>query len=223
MKQKSGLRKIIGLSGAGSKASVLDVACGPGFTSYAFAKSCERVVGVDITDAFLEQARDGAMERGLRNIEFVKRDVEGLGFEDDSFDVCISRAAFHHFLHPFEVLCEINRVTKPGGKIMVLGMVGSEDVKKASLHNRMEILCDPAHVRALSVSEFERFLGRWALKSATMKKSLTKYSVAQWLDHGGPTEKDEVEGNSGDFEYVFTEGLSRLGGLGEGWGVTLWS
>ncbi len=56
--------KLAELVGLRSTDRVLDVACGPGFLTCAFAARCAEAVGVDATDALLDIARANARERG---------------------------------------------------------------------------------------------------------------------------------------------------------------
>ena len=79
---------------------VLEVACGPGFLTLAFAERCRQCVGLDLTDAPLVIAEKNRRERGLSNARFQSGDAERLPFEDGDFDVVVCRYAFHHFETP---------------------------------------------------------------------------------------------------------------------------
>ena len=127
----AGLLGLVALSGAQRTERVLDVACGPGFLTMAFATRCASAFGLDATDAFLERARAEAASRGLANIEFRAGDAERLPFPDASFDVVSCRAAFHHFARPERVLGEIKRVLAANGRIVVADMIATEDPMKA--------------------------------------------------------------------------------------------
>jgi ubiquinone/menaquinone biosynthesis C-methylase UbiE len=94
------LEFLAGISGVGPEDRVLDVACGPGFMTMAFAERAARVVGIDITDRFLESARAEAARRGLTNVTFLQGNVENLHFGPGSFRIALCRFAFHHFPGP---------------------------------------------------------------------------------------------------------------------------
>src|SRR5688572_5378739 len=72
------LGKAVALTGVQSEHRVLDVACGPGFLTMAFARRCAEAVGLDATSVFLSLAREEAERRGLRNIQFHEGDAERL-------------------------------------------------------------------------------------------------------------------------------------------------
>src|SRR5689334_22455048 len=95
---------LVGLCGARPEHRVLDVACGPGFLTMAFAAVCRSAVGVDATEELLARARSEARARGLSNVEFRSGDAYELAWAAGAFDVAACRAAFHHFVDPPAVL-----------------------------------------------------------------------------------------------------------------------
>lgn len=183
---EAGLRGLVALSGAQPGHAALDVACGPGFLTMAFAARCASAVGFDATDAFLERARAEAARRGVTNLSFRAGDAEELPFADASFDIVSCRAAFHHFARPARVLAEMVRVLAPDGRILVADLVASEDPEKAAYQDRIERLCDPSHARALPESELARLFADVGLEFVARPRSSLHYSVEEWLDHGGP-------------------------------------
>jgi len=183
-----GLEALVGLSGATSTDRSLDVACGPGFLTLAFARRCAEATGFDATDAFLDLARAEAEARGLRNVGFEHGDAERLPFADSSFEVVSCRAAFHHFPRPGQVLAEMIRVVTPGGRILVADLLGSEDADQAELHDRIERLCDPTHVRALPESEFARLATDAGLTTVHQVRSTLDHDLDEWMTHGAPGE-----------------------------------
>jgi ubiquinone/menaquinone biosynthesis C-methylase UbiE len=63
----------------------------------------------------LRRARAEAKRRDLDQIEFIEADVEGLPFDDASFDLCVSYTGLHCFPDPAAAVSEIARVLRPGG------------------------------------------------------------------------------------------------------------
>ena len=186
-------RQLAGLCGAGPKDRALDVACGPGFLTMALAETCGSVVGVDATEALLERARAEAARRGLVNVEFRAGDASALEQEDASFDIVVSRAAFHHFEHPSRVLAEMKRVARPEGRLLIADLIGNEDARGAAYHDAIERLCDPTHVRALPASEFERMFGQAGLTITFRAETKIDWQVETWMAHGGPEPAAEHE------------------------------
>ncbi len=133
--------------------TVLDLACGSGVVSCAFAKHAKHVTGVDITEMMLLQAQNLQFNKGLSNITWVLDDVLPLKFEDESFSLVVTRFSFHHFLEPEKVFAEMLRVCRPGGRVMVIDVALPSE--KVEAYDRMELIRDSSHVGALTLGRFE--------------------------------------------------------------------
>lgn len=155
MRDKRALELLLTSTSACSEDTVLDVACGPGIVVCAFAEITRHATGVDLVPAMIEQARSLQRERGLKNVSWKVADVSILPYADDSFSIVTSRYAFHHLEHPRNVLSEMKRVCKPGGKVALVDVLASADPGKAECFNQMEKLRDPSHIRVLPLAEME--------------------------------------------------------------------
>ena len=161
IKDEAALKLVIDFSGAGPNDTVLDVACGPGILACAFARVAKHVTGIDITPAMLERARQLQQERSLTNLTWQQGDVLPLPYPDATFTIVTSRFAFHHFLDPKAVLAEMARVCAPGGTALVIDSAPAPD--KADAFNRMEVVRDPSHVRAMPEAELTQMFTRVGL------------------------------------------------------------
>jgi len=153
IKDEAALTLVIDFSGAGPNDTVLDVACGPGILACAFARVAKHVTGIDITPAMLDRARQLQQECSLTNVTWQQGDVLPLPYADASFTVVTSRFAFHHFLDPRAVIAEMTRVCAPGGTVLVIDSAPAPD--KADAFNRMELVRDPSHTRAMPEVELK--------------------------------------------------------------------
>ena len=91
---------------------VLDVGTGPGLVAAAAAERGAHVIGIDFSDAMLEEAR-----RRCPRLEFQKADAEALPFEDASFNAVVGNFVLHHLGRPERFLCEAFRVLREGGRL----------------------------------------------------------------------------------------------------------
>ena len=141
-------------AGIGPQDTILDVACGPGLLACAFAGTPATSPGIDLTPAMIEQARALQRSEGLANLTWHVGDVASLPFPDGSFSVAFTRYSFHHLLDPAGVLAEMVRVTRPGGRVVVVDVYTSSP-EQAEAYNHVERLRDPSHVRALGLDELD--------------------------------------------------------------------
>jgi SAM-dependent methyltransferase len=95
---------------------ILDLATGTGWTSRLVARHGANVVGVDIAEDLLAEARAKARAANLV-IEYGTGDAEGLPFEDGSFDAVVSTFGVMFASRPEAAAAELARVTKPGGRL----------------------------------------------------------------------------------------------------------
>jgi ubiquinone/menaquinone biosynthesis C-methylase UbiE len=150
---ENALRLLVEFSDAGPRDRVLDVACGGGLVVCAFAQVVQHATGIDVTPAMLDRSRALARDKGMSNVSWKQGDVESLPYPDGAFTIVVSRFTFHHFQNPLAVLEEMVRVCAPGGRVVVADVAVSADAAKAAQFNRMEILRDPSHVRAMPAGE----------------------------------------------------------------------
>ncbi|MDQ3918981.1 MAG: class I SAM-dependent methyltransferase, partial [Acidobacteriota bacterium] len=112
---------LLGLGGAGGrKLRILDLGCGNGIASYAFASRGHRVTALDPDpSADVGLAAAARLSKGVPGeIETVRSFAESLPFADASFDVVYERQALHHFRDLRAGLAECARVLKPGGRLL---------------------------------------------------------------------------------------------------------
>jgi ubiquinone/menaquinone biosynthesis C-methylase UbiE len=99
------------------KLKILDVGTGPGVFATLMAKAGHDVVGVDISDKMLEEARQNSSDHGVHP-EFIRMDSDHLDFPDGTFDMIINRNVFWIMPDPMAVYREWFRVLKSGGRIV---------------------------------------------------------------------------------------------------------
>lgn len=99
----------------------LDYACGNGFNAIKAAKAgAELAIGIDISNVSIENARKFANEKGVSdNTYFVQGDCENTSLPDECIDVCICSGMLHH-LDLSYAFCELRRILKAGGVILVI-------------------------------------------------------------------------------------------------------
>lgn len=102
----------------GAAPRVLDLGCGPGFAAIELLKARPdaRIVGLDLAPLMLREAR----RRLGRGFPLVRADAAVLPFGDTSFDVAIGHSFLYLVDRPAEVLAEVRRVLRPGGRLVLM-------------------------------------------------------------------------------------------------------
>jgi ubiquinone/menaquinone biosynthesis C-methylase UbiE len=176
------IHRLVAAARLTGKERVLDVATGPGYIAEAFAGAAREVIGIDLTGAMLSIATERTKERGISNVSFRTGDAQNIPFENGTFDVVVCRLALHHVKQPLQVVCEMARVTRTGGTVLVEDIYGSEHPDRAAYQDRWEILRDPSHVRALPLSELLQMFRDAGLETNTLTtaEDLTP-DVERWM------------------------------------------
>jgi len=85
--------------------SVLDIGCNAGFHSFEMKRrGAERVVGIDLTEHYLNQARFAAGVLGWPDIEFRRMSVYDVGALRERFDLVLFMGTVYHLRHPLLAL-----------------------------------------------------------------------------------------------------------------------
>lgn len=118
-------RSINGLEGAGEwhvlkglmpelrDKSVLDLGCGYGWHClFAREEQASSVIGVDISEKMLQQAREQTNDPA---ISYVQLPIEDIQFENEQFDVVISSLAFHYIQSFADICKKVHAYLKPCG------------------------------------------------------------------------------------------------------------
>lgn len=98
---------------------VLDFGCGPGGFMAVAAPLCKEIVGVDISQGFVDAGQDTIDRYQIKNAKVQHVEPEVLPYADASFDAVIIVDVIHHLEDIDTILKEVWRVIKPGGKIIV--------------------------------------------------------------------------------------------------------
>lgn len=136
--------------GVEAGATVLDVGCGTGIALREIADLVGRhgtVVGLDPSTAMLEHARerlDGVPAR----VELVQGTATSTGLERDRFDAVRTERVLMHVFDPVEALAELARVTRPGGRVVLV----EPD------HRRLALDTDAPDVWVRAMTAFGRML-----------------------------------------------------------------
>lgn len=105
---------------AGEPVRIVDVGCGAGWSTIAMASAFPNaeVVGFDLDDASIADARRNAASAGVGHVTFEVHD--GAQLPDGQFDLVTVFEAIHDLSQPVAVLSELRRLRAPGGYVLVM-------------------------------------------------------------------------------------------------------
>jgi SAM-dependent methyltransferase len=159
----------------------LDVGTGAGALAIALAPIVREVVGVDPVPELLELAR----ERGMANTEFVEADGTELPFPDGGFDLAGTHRTLHHIARPELVVAELARVTRAGGRVLVVDQVAPDDPSEAAALHEFETVRDSSHERLLTDAELRELFAANGLAVLRERREEARRELAGYLDLAG--------------------------------------
>jgi ubiquinone/menaquinone biosynthesis C-methylase UbiE len=163
---------------ARSDERVVDVGTGAGALALALAPLVEEVVGVDRVPELLERAR----ERAPDNATFVEGDAEHLPFDAESFDLSCTLRTLHHVPRPELVLAELVRVTRRGGRLLVVDQIAPVDPLVALTVDRFERARDPGHTRLLPDIDLRQLFEANGLVLVRDRRQIERRPLDAYLD-----------------------------------------
>jgi SAM-dependent methyltransferase len=164
--------------------SWLEMACGPGLISRAMSGKVGSVVGLDLTEAMLAEAKRKAREEGIQNVSFVLGDAASVDFEDASFDGAITRFSFHHIPAPWRVMGEMARVVRLGGWVVVSDFIADPDRDVYAAVEEIERLRDPSHWSCLTAAQLRAIGDPFGLELESERLVPFDLDYDDWLRRG---------------------------------------
>ncbi len=167
-------------------ATVLDIGCNGGFYSIQMKRrGAERVLGIDIDDRYLNQARYAASTLGL-DIEFQKGSVYDVDKVDGQFDFVIFMGVLYHLRYPLYALDKV--VKKVRGKLLFQTMIrGSENVREWETNYHFwnkEIFEAPEWPRMYFVeNSYSNDYTNWWIPNRAAAEGMLRSSGLEILDH----------------------------------------
>jgi ubiquinone/menaquinone biosynthesis C-methylase UbiE len=165
----------------GGDERAIDVGCGAGALALALAPIVREVIGVDRVPELLELAR----ERAPGNAQFVEGDATSLPFEDASFDLAGTIRTLHHVRRPELVVAELARVTRLGGRVLVIDQLAPIDPLDAYPIDRFERARDASHARLLPDVDLRQLFEANDLALLRSRQEEEHRELGAYLDQAG--------------------------------------
>jgi phosphatidylethanolamine/phosphatidyl-N-methylethanolamine N-methyltransferase len=146
---------------------ILEVGVGTGINVALYPKSCH-VTGIDLSDSMLEKARKRVARLGVRHVRLLQMDAAALKFPENSFDIVYAPYLISVVPDPVQVACEMYRVCRRGGRIILLNHFRSPN----AVLSLVERVISPmtVHVGFKSDLDLPAFLAQASLRPESIEK-----------------------------------------------------
>ena len=146
---------------------ILEVGVGTGINISLYPTNCH-ITGIDLSTPMLEKARERVAREDLRNVRLLEMDAAKLTFADDAFDIVYAPYLVSVVPDPVQVVREMRRVCRPGGKIIILNHFRSAN----PILSRMERAISPftVHIGFKSDLDLPGFLAQAELQPISIEK-----------------------------------------------------
>jgi len=169
--------------------TVVDLGSGAGndaFVARAIVGATGKVIGIDMTEAMINKARENADKLGFNNVEFRLGDIEQIPMAADRADVVISNCVLNLLPDKGQAFAEMFRIIKPGGHFSVSDVVLRGELPAPLRHDAE--MYDGCVSGAIQIDEYLRMLADVGFRNITVQKekriSLPQDTLLQYLTPG---------------------------------------
>jgi SAM-dependent methyltransferase len=146
---------------------VLDIACGEGYGSNLLAGCAKSVVGVDVA---ADSVAHAAAKYRRHNLRYAHGSATAVPLPDAAVDLVVSFETIEHLREHDEMLSELRRVLRPGGRVII----SSPDRR---YYSEAAGYTNPFHLRELSCEEFRELIARFFPHSRLFRQRIVKGSL----------------------------------------------
>jgi len=121
----------------------------------------------------------------LPNAEFVEGDGAALPFPDGAFDLTGTLRTLHHVDGSERIVAELARVTRAGGRVLVVDQLAPADRDEAAALHEFETARDPSHARLLTDGELQELFAANRLSLLRERREEERRELTAYLDLAG--------------------------------------
>lgn len=150
------LSALMGLLEDGNYRKILDIGTGTGYLAFPLAErfSAATVYGIDIAETIIEKNKETVKEKAIPNLIFQAFDGLKYPFEEESFDLIVTRYAFHHFPNVVDAIQQMNKLLVKGGMVLVSDPMRNDKDVNGRIDEYMRVKKD-GHIQFYSANELD--------------------------------------------------------------------
>ncbi len=173
---KKHLKAILEFLPIKSGMKILDLGTGSGYLSFAIAEKFPNsfIIGLDIVEKALETNRAKAKKENVKNISFITYDGINFPFDENEFDIVVSRYALHHFPDIQGSILEISRVLKSGGFLFISDPTPNIGDTSKFVDEYMQLKKD-GHIKFYTKNEWKQICTEAGMKYVESFNSLIRF------------------------------------------------
>lgn len=137
--------------------SILELGAGTGSLSLSLSPYCREIDAIDYSEHMIRKAWENKSFSRFQNVNFMLSSAEHIQCKDNSYDIVILSNTMHVLDHPQEVMAEIKRVLKPGGRLIAPNLLHKEKVHSRLIIKALGSMGYPV-VRTFDENSYYRFL-----------------------------------------------------------------
>lgn len=153
--QDTKIEDILNIIEVGSKELVLDLGCGTGFLFSHINKQVAFLVGLDLSQKALQEAKKRT--KNMVNVALILADADNTPFPDHTFDKVFAITVLQNMPDPTKTLSEMKRVSKPQATFAVTGF------KKTFTQESFVALLENAQLKVVTLNADQRLKGHVAV------------------------------------------------------------
>lgn len=150
------LSVLLNLLGNDKYSKILDIGTGTGYLAFPLSKafSTASVYGIDIAESIIAKNNEIVKEKGISNLVFEAFDGLKYPFSDESFDLIVTRYAFHHFPNVTDAIQQMYKLLVKGGKVLISDPMRNEQDNNGVIDSFMRVKKD-GHIQFYSSNELD--------------------------------------------------------------------
>lgn len=184
IKDDDHLSLLLDMVSDGSYHKIIDIGTGTGYLAFPLAEKflTANVYGIDIAEVVVEKNNEIVKEKNISNLSFQVFDGLKYPFSDESFDLIVTRYAFHHFPDVINAIQQMRGILVKGGKVLISDPIRDEKDDNRLMDRFMRVKRD-GHIQFYSLNELDELFNRNGFVKEKQVITNMKFPFAKQIDY----------------------------------------